>query len=213
MRVAAVVLMASLALAGCKEDKNATAKSGTVATSDLMQMQPGTLEDMALGDANAPVTIVEYASMTCPHCAHFEETTYPELQKRYIETGKVRFIFREFPLDPVAAAASMLARCAGKDKYFPMIESLFRTQRDWAVQQDPLTPLFNIARQAGFTKESFDQCLSDQKLLSGIEAMRQNAADKLGVNSTPTFFVNGQIHRGDFTIDEVDKVLQPYLKS
>src|SRR5262249_50372806 len=86
-------------------------------------MQPGPLGDMALGDANAPVTIIEYASMTCPHCAHFHETTYPELKKKYIDTGKVRFIFREFPLDSLALAGSMLARCAGKDKYFPMIEA------------------------------------------------------------------------------------------
>jgi protein-disulfide isomerase len=170
------------------------------------------LEDMVLGDPAAPVTIIEYASMTCPHCAHFEETTYPELKKRYIDTGKVRLIFREFPLDRLAVAAAMLARCGGKDKYFPILETLFRTQREWAVAQDPITPLLNIAKQVGFTKESFEQCLSDQKLLVGVEAMR-SAAEKLGVNSTPTFFINGQVHRGDITIDEVDNAVQAYLKS
>jgi protein-disulfide isomerase len=187
-------------------------------TKNVPEIQPNlveasTLEEMVLGDPNAPVTIIEYASMTCPHCAHFEETTYPELKKRYIDTGKVRLIFREFPLDPLAAAGAMLARCAGKDKYFPLIETLFRTQKDWVVAKDPITPLLNIAKQVGFTKQSFDQCLSDEKLLAGIEAARQSAADKLGVNSTPTFFINGQVHRGDLSIDEVDKVVQPYFKS
>jgi protein-disulfide isomerase len=210
MRVAAAIaLAASLALAGCFEGGDGKDPRSTAAPSTTDLMQPGPLEDMALGDANAPVTIIEYASMTCPHCAHFEETTYVELKKRYIDTGKVRLIFREFPLDPVAAAASALARCAGKDKYFAVIEILFERQRDWAVQQNPIPPLLNIAKQLGFTKQSFEQCLSDQKLLDGIEAVRRRAADKLGVNSTPTFFINGKMHHGDLTIDEVDRAVQP----
>src|SRR5207302_2037359 len=107
-------------------------------------MAPGPLGDNALGSSDAPVTIVEYASMTCPHCAHFHETTFPEMKKKYIDTGKVRFIFREFPLDALAAAGSMLARCSGKDKYFPMIETLFSQQREWVVQK-PLEPMLGIA--------------------------------------------------------------------
>src|SRR5262249_9747747 len=121
-------------------------------------MAPGPLPEMSLGDENAPVTIVEYASMTCPHCAAFHETVYPELKKRFIDTGKVRFIFREFPLDQLAAAGFMLARCASADKYFPLIETLFAKQRDWVVQR-PLVPLLAIARQAGFTEETFNECL------------------------------------------------------
>src|SRR5947199_3127821 len=129
-----------------------SAPSGEVSVADLLV--PGPLGDEIQGQADAPVTIVEYASMTCPHCSHFHETTYPELKKKYIDTGKVRFIFREFPLDPLAAAGSMLARCAGGDKYFPMIESLFAQQRDW-VTQKPLQPMLAIAKQAGFTQDSF----------------------------------------------------------
>src|SRR5207248_6176922 len=147
-------------------------------------MTPGPLGDEALGAANAPVTIVEYASMTCPHCAHFHETTYPELKKKYIDSGKVRFIFREFPLDALAAAGSMLARCAGKDKYFPMIETLFAQQKDW-VTQKPLQPMLTIAKQAGFTQESFDKCLANQQMLDGIEESRTRASQKFNVNSTP----------------------------
>jgi protein-disulfide isomerase len=174
-------------------------------------MTPGPLGDNALGSPNAPVTIIEYASMTCPHCAHFHETTYPELKKRYIDTGKVRFIFREFPLDALAAAGSMLARCAGSDKYFPMIETLFAQQRDWVVQK-PLEPMLGIARQAGFTQQSFDECLANQEMLAGIEDTRTRAM-KLGVNSTPTFFINGKIFRGGLTPEELERQLAPYLKA
>jgi protein-disulfide isomerase len=174
-------------------------------------MLPGPLGDQALGSANAPVVIVEYASMTCPHCASFHETIYPELKKKYIDTGKVRFIFREFPLDPLAAAGSMLARCAGGDKFFPLIETLFAQQKEWVVQK-PLQPMFAIARQAGFTQQSFDQCLENQQILQGIEESRTRAASKFNVNSTPTFFVNGKIFRGGVTLDEIEKQIAPYLK-
>jgi protein-disulfide isomerase len=168
-------------------------------------------EGPSLGPADAPVTIVEYASMTCPHCAHFHETTYPELKKRYIDTGKVRFIFREFPLDPLAAGASMLARCAGKDKYFPLIETLFQQQRQWAVEK-PIPPLMAIVKQAGFTEQSFNACLSDQKMLDALNAERGRAADKFGVNSTPTLFINGKVQKGGATIEELVKIIEPMLK-
>jgi protein-disulfide isomerase len=185
------------------------ATGGEVPLGELMA--PGPLEDEVEGAADAPVTVVEYASMTCPHCAHFHETTYPELKKKYIDTGKVRFIFREFPLDPLAAAGSMLARCAGKDKYFPMVDTLFSQQRVWVVQK-PLEPMLTIAKQAGFTKDSFEACLANQKLLDEIQASRVRASDKFGVNSTPTFFINGKIYRGALSPEELDAQLAPYLK-
>ena len=168
--------------------------------------------DVVLGDEKAPVTIIEYASMTCGHCAHFSVTTFPELKTRYIDTGKVRFIMREFPLDPLAAAGFMLARCAGKDKYMPMVETLFAKQADWVVQK-PLEPLKEIAKQAGFTEQSFEACLANQKILDSIQAVRDRASQKLGVNSTPTFFVNGKKINGDLPIEEFAKVIDPYLKS
>src|ERR1700684_3070610 len=102
--------------------------------------------DVVLGSDKAPVTIIKYASMTCPHCAHFSTTTFPELKQRYIDTGKVRFIFREFPLDPLAAAVFMLARCSGKDKFMAVVETLFAKQADWAVKE-PVPPLKEIAKQ------------------------------------------------------------------
>jgi protein-disulfide isomerase len=174
-------------------------------------MQPGPLGDMSLGNDTAPVTIIEYASMTCPHCAHFHKETYPELKKKYIDTGKVRFIFREFPLDQLAAAAFMLARCGGKERYFPLIETLFQQQETWVVQR-PLAPLKAISKQAGISEQAFDECLKNQQVLDGIEEVRQRASSKLNVQSTPTFFINGKLFRGAVTMAELDKEITPYLK-
>jgi len=173
--------------------------------------KPSPLGDMALGPENASVTIIEYASMTCPHCANFHETTYPELKKKYIDTGKVRFIFREFPLEQLAAAASMLARCGGKERFFPMVETLFQQQRTWAVQR-PLQPLMAISKQAGLSEAGFNECLKNQQVLDGIEDVRQRAANKFNVQSTPTFFVNGKQLRGSATLAEFEKEMAPYLK-
>ncbi len=167
--------------------------------------------DVMLGSDKAPVTIIEYASMTCPHCAHFSETTFPELQKRYIDTGKVRFTLRAFPLDALAAAGFMVARCGGNDKYMPIVETLFAKQSEWIVQE-PIPPLKSIAKQFGFTEESFNQCLANQKLLDNIQAVRDHAAEKLGVNSTPTFFINGTKMVGDVSIDALAKEIDSYLK-
>ena len=181
------------------------------AQAQALLMQPGPLGEMALGDEKAPVTIIEYASMTCPHCAAFHASTYPELKKRYIDTGKVRFIFREFPLDQLALAAFLLARCAGPDKYFPMIETLFQQQKEWVVQK-PLQPLIAIAKQAGMSETAFNECLQNQKLIDGLEEVRQRAM-KLNVQSTPSFFINGKPLRGAFTIEDFEKAMAPYLKS
>jgi protein-disulfide isomerase len=183
--------------------------------SEVELMAPGALPDMVMGDAKAPVTVIEYASMTCPHCAHFTETTFPELKKRYIDTGKVRFIFREFPLDQLAAAAFMLARCAGEtdsSKYFTMVDTMFRQQRVWAVEK-PLPPLLALAKQAGFTQSAFEACLQNQKLLDGIEAVRTRATDKFKVQSTPSFFINGTLFAGALTIEDMAKQIDPLLKS
>jgi len=173
---------------------------------------PGPQPDIMIGSDKAPVTIIEYASMTCPHCAHFSETTFPELQKRYIDTGKVRYTLRSFPLDALAAAGFMLARCAGNDKYMPMVETLFAKQADWIVKE-PLPPLKEIAKQFGFTEDSFNACLANQKVLDDIQAVRDHAVEKLGVNSTPTFFVNGKKLVGDVTMDQLSKEIDPYLKA
>lgn len=174
-------------------------------------MQPSPLSEMALGKADAPITIVEYASMTCGHCANFHKNTYPHLIKEYVDTGKVRFIMREFPLDPVATAGFMLARCAPQEKYFSVIETMFHEQKAWAFTNDPYNSLLKFAKQIGFTQESFDSCLKNQALLDGINTVRERASNEFGVNSTPTFFVNGTRVNGALTVEELDKAIEPYL--
>ena len=208
---AAVMLASSMLSALPFSFAAAAAPPEQIPMSDLMK--PGALPDMVMGKADAPVTIVEYASMTCPHCAHFQETTFPELKKRYIDTGKVRYIFREFPLDNLAAAAFMLARCAGEldsSKYYAMIDTMFAQQMTWAVEK-PIPPLMAIAKQAGFTEKSFDECLANQKLLTGIEGVRQHAIKDFQVDSTPTFFINGKRTVGAVTIDDMAKIIDPLV--
>ena len=183
-----------------------------VPVADLMK--PNALPDLALGDAKAPVTMIEYASMTCPHCAHFQETTFPELKKRYIDTGKVRYILRDFPLDSLAGAAFVLAHCAAKDdkdKYYSMVDTLFAQQRTWAVEK-PVPPLMAIAKQAGLTEQSFNACLTNQKAWDDMESVRQRAIKEFKVESTPTFFINGTQVTGAVSIEEFAKVIDPYLK-
>ena len=174
-------------------------------------MAKGPLDEMALGSEDAPVTIVEYASMTCSHCADFHENTFPALKEKYIDTGKVRFVLREFPLDPLAAAGFMLARCRPSDQYFTMVDLLFDKQRQWAYAQDPVTALLNIAKQAGFTQESFEECLTNQELLDAVNEVKDQGAKDFGVSSTPTFFINGRMLRGARGIDEFSEAIDPEL--
>lgn len=171
-------------------------------------MAPGPLEDISLGKVDAPNTIVEYASMTCPHCAQFHNTVLPELQKKYIDTGQARLILREFPLDGLAVAAFMLAHCAGPDRYYPMVGALFETQQTWAVPgADGKDKLLLIAKQAGFSKEKFDQCLADKELFSKIVDTRTRGNEKFGVDSTPSFFVNGKRLTGEHTLQDFETAL------
>jgi protein-disulfide isomerase len=177
--------------------------------------KPVSLPDMALGPANATVTITEFASMTCPHCAAFTEKVFPKIKSEYIDTGKIRFVFREFPLDIKAAAGSMLARCIAKDdsgKYFAVIDMLFRQQNDWAAKNTTET-LTRIGKQAGLSQQQVEDCLKDQALLDKIAADQKYANEVLKVNSTPTFFINGKMQRGVPKVDELDKILEPLLGS
>lgn len=176
-------------------------------------MEQGPLPENVLGPDKAPVTIIEYSSMTCPHCANFHKEVLPGLKEKYVDTGKVRYILREFPLDNLAAAAFMLARCAGPEKYFAFVETLYAKQQDWAFGEgDAVERLLKMAKQAGFTKESFEKCLSDQKLLDNIVAVRKRGNDKFGVKSTPTFFINGKLLKGGSKIKDFEDLMAPYLK-
>ncbi len=182
--------------------------AGTVDMAKLLEAGP--LPEMSLGKADAPVTIVEYASMTCPHCAHFHETTLPELKTKYIDTGKARLIMREFPFDPRAEAGFMLARCSN-DNYFPMIDVLFKQQQSWAASENARDALLQISKLAGFTQERFEQCLTDQKLLDDIRAVRTRGAEEFKVDSTPTFFINGKQYKGALSIEEMSAIIDGML--
>jgi protein-disulfide isomerase len=183
------------------------------AASDVAK--PVSLPDMALGPANATVTITEYASMTCPHCAAFNETVFPKIKSEYIDTGKVRYVFREFPLDIKAAAGSMLSRCIARDdgaKYFAVTDMLFKQQNDWVIKNTTET-LTRIGKQAGLSQQAVEDCLKDQALLDKIAADQKYAAEVLKVDSTPTFFLNGEKIKGETSFEEFDKRIKSLLKS
>lgn len=181
---------------------------GNVDMAELLK--PGALPDKQLGKDDAKVTIVEYASMTCPHCAHFAATTFPDLKKKYIDSGKARYILREFPFDPSAEAGFMLARCA-KDNYFPMVDVLFAQQANWVGVSNTKDALLQISKLAGFTQESFEACLTDQKLLDDVRSVQKRGANEFKVDSTPTFFINGKTYKGAMSIEEMSAIIDPLL--
>jgi protein-disulfide isomerase len=187
----------------------ATSGPGDAKLAELLK--PGPLEENAFGNPQAPVTIIEYSSMTCGHCANFHKTVLPKLKEKYVDTGKVRYIIREFPLDDLARGAFMLARCAGPVRYLSFVDTLYAKQEEWAFGNDPLSKLRELSKQAGFTEERFNQCLRDQNLLDGIN-MVQERGRKFGVRSTPTFFINGQMLRGVNGVEAFEKIIDPLLK-
>ncbi|TAA55308.1 MULTISPECIES: DsbA family protein [unclassified Shinella] len=202
----------------------AEAKSVEVPTADgdvdmAEVMKAGALPEMALGEANAPVTIVEYMSTTCPHCAAFHNNTFDAIKTKYVDSGKVRFVMREFPFDPRAAAAFMLARCKPQNpaelsdasQYFPMISMLMKQQETWAAAQDGREALLQMSKLAGFTQESFQACLTNQKLLDDVNAVRERGAKEFGIAATPTFLINGKRYSGDMSVDTMSALIDSML--
>ncbi len=178
---------------------------------DVMAVDPK--NDNIVGDVNAPITLVEYSSMTCPHCANFHQLTVPELKKKYIDTGKVRYVIREFPLDRVAFAAAALARCAGEKKFFPFMEMLFRQQDSWARGPgSPAPRLFKMAKQAGFDEKFFNECMRNKDVSDRIEKVMAKGRDEYQVTSTPTLFINGKKVEGGNSLADLEKAMEPYLK-
>jgi protein-disulfide isomerase len=202
--LAAVVALVPLHLVGEAMAQNATA---------ALLAKPMSLPDMALGSPKASVTIVEYVSMSCPHCAAFEENVFPMLKSKYIDTGTVRFVFREFPLDIKAAAASMLARCIAKDdagKFFGAIDTLFK-QQDPLIEQTKDT-LKLIGAQAGMSEQAVEACEKDQALLDKLSADQKFAYEVLKVDATPTFFINGEKLKGAMSFEELDEKIRSLMK-
>ncbi|MDB5522445.1 MAG: hypothetical protein JWM58_208 [Rhizobium sp.] len=186
-------------------DVKVPAAEGTVDVAKLMEAGP--LPEMSIGKDDAKVTIIEYMSMTCPHCARFHTTVFDAIKEKYVDSGKVKFVLREFPLDSRATAAIMLARCAAKDQYFPMVSALFRAQGTWATAEDGRAALLQMSKLAGFTQETFEACLTNQKLLDDVVATREKGAKDYGVDSTPTFFVNGSRYTGEMGVAEMSAII------
>ena len=199
------LIRGAIALAGM----TGLARAGLGAVDVAKLNEPSPIGEMTMGPDNAKVTIIEYASASCPHCANFYKTTFQELKKQYIDTGKIRFVFREFPHNDAGLAAFMIARCAPKDKYFPLVDTYFETQDSWL--ENPAEGLFKIAQLAGFTKASFDACLKNEEIAKGIIAVRDKAESEFGVTGVPTFFINGKILNGEATFDQFKTIIDPQL--
>jgi protein-disulfide isomerase len=211
--LAAVLSLAGLAVLATFAPDGLVGEAKAQSPDAVLAPKPESLPDIALGPATAPVTIIEYASMTCPHCAAFEENVFPMLKSKYIDTGKVRFVFREFPLDIKAVAASMLARCiAGGDpgKYLGTIQLLFKQQDQLVAQTTDTLKL--IGAQAGLNDQAVEACVKDQTLLDKLSAGQNLAFNELKVEVTPTFFVNGDMSKGAMTFEELDKKIRSLLK-
>ncbi len=179
---------------------SATAADGLPPIADI-------LSERVLGKAEAPVVLIEYASLTCPHCANFAIETMPAIKKDYVETGKVKLIYRDFPLDRLALTAGMMARCAPQDRYYGLIETLFKTQGTWARAADPSAALQRLGAIAGLTKENFDACIANKEVFDGMVALRAKGEQEHKVDSTPTFILDGRKMTGDLSLGEFRKAL------
>jgi protein-disulfide isomerase len=169
--------------------------------------------DMAMGNAKAKVVVIEYASVTCVHCAHFHKTVWPTLKTKYIDSGKVRFVFREFPTPPVpvSVAGFMVAHCAGPDKYFKVVDGLFRAQETILTAQSPRSELLKIAKMSGLTEDKFNACIEDSATLKHIQGVIDVGLDTYKISATPSFVINGTTHRGLTTIEQFDEIITPLL--
>jgi protein-disulfide isomerase len=173
--------------------------------------KPTALGDRIMGKADAPVTLIEYASLTCPHCAAFANEVFGKIKTKYVDTGKVRYILREFPLDQLALAAIMGARCAPEQEFFPIIEMLFREQKDWAFIDNPGPALVERLARHGLPEDAFMKCLEDKDLQDKVMAIEDEANTKFGVDGTPAFFINGKMHGGEMSLEEIDAMVTPLL--
>ncbi|MBV8652876.1 MAG: DsbA family protein [Alphaproteobacteria bacterium] len=191
----------------------ATSASGAAAAFDPVAASKLSSDDRLLGNPDAPVTIIEYASLTCPHCAAFETETLPEIKKEWIDTGKAKLVFRDFPLDGSAIKASLLARCAQPEHFYGLLETLFSLQLTWAHEGDPTEALGRIAKDGGIDDDTFRSCMKDDAMQNKILASRLQGEKEFGVNSTPTFFINGTKLVGAQPYAKFDEALKAASKA
>lgn len=219
LKNSALLTVAGGVLAACKDGGGTADASGRIVptggeeTIDLATlMSPvDNLPDIGLGDPDAPVVLIDYSSMTCPHCARFHTASLPAIKTNYIDEGQVYYIFREFPLDARARAASMLARCADDALFHDVVDVLFARQREWATAANPADALFSIVAQAGYTQETFNACLTNRDLEQAIVAGAERGSEEFGVASTPTIFINGARFPGARSPEQYAEIIDPLL--
>lgn len=165
----------------------------------------------AIGDPDAPVTIIEYSSLSCPHCAQFHSEVLPGLKERYVETGKVRFVFQDFPLDENSVNAAVIAHCSGPDRYVGFLDVFFQTQASWATAADPKSALKQLGKLGGLSDDQMDTCLADETLVNGILQSRLDGQNEYKVQSTPTFVINGETYPGSRSVDAFAEIIDPLL--
>jgi protein-disulfide isomerase len=197
-------LLIVLSLAGASPAVAQTPPKPAPGGGEALAIQPG---DRILGKADAPITIIEYASLTCPHCAHFTVDVLPKLKEKWIDAGKAKLVLRDFPLDEPALRAAMVARCAPPDKFYPLVDTFFAQQENWVTSRDYRAALEKLAKLAGIGDKQFKTCIEDKKLEDQVVQSRLTAAQQLGVNSTPSFFINGKKFEGAPTFEAFDQQL------
>ena len=203
--LAALMLIGSAPALAQNKDAEPPAPNGTVLDLKL------TDKEYAMGPADAKVVLVEYASLTCPHCAQFHTSVMPGIKKEFVDTGKIRYVYRDFPLDRLALGAAMVARCAGRDSFFGFIDTFYAAQGQWSRASNPISALGNLAKLGGMSKSKFEACLKDIEIQNGILKQRLEASNEFKVQTTPTVFVNGERYGGGMTLDQMRTLLNRKL--
>jgi len=204
----AAFLIAALGLAACGAPAGpADPAAQELALKDEL-LTPGPLGEREYGNPNASVTIVEYASLTCPHCRNYHANVFPKVKRQYIDTGKVRYIIREFPIGRTAGTAAIVTRCGPESKYLSTMETFLRRQPEWVSQEVRPDAIYSVAKSSGMSRETFDKCLSNQAIIDGLTEVKQRAR-KYGVIGTPTLFVNGRKAQGEVTFEEIKALIEP----
>lgn len=206
-----LILAASASALGLCGVASTQAAEGDMIDVAKLMAPAGDIKDKVEGNPDAPVTVIEYASPTCPHCAAFHNTVYEPFKAAYIDTGKVRFILRPFIRNVLDAAIFMLAEAAGETNYENVIGTYFRTQNTWGTSDKPRDAILEVAKQLGFTQETFDAALTNQDLYNGMEALRDQALNEFGLEGTPTFYVNGKTLSGDKSLEQMAAEIDPLV--
>ena len=206
---ASFLIAAAIALAGFGPAPIAPSAPGKIdppTREDLLRAGP--LSERTLGNPNAPIVVIEYASLTCPHCRDFHANVFPQVKRQYIDTGKVHYIVREFPIGRSAGNAAIINRCAPPEKYFSLLDAFLSRQSEWVSQEVRLDAIYGVAKSSGMSRETFDKCLSNQAIIDGLSEVKQRGR-QFGVIGTPTFFVNGRKAQGAITFEQIKALIEP----